>query len=431
MQDINKIIKDLFSRQRAGIKPGLERTLQLLNFLGNPHENLKCIHIAGTNGKGTVSSILASYYTELGKKVGLYTSPHILEFNERIRINGIKIPDEYLINTYSKLIDLVEEIDATFFEITTVIAFSYFAENDCDICIIETGMGGRFDSTNVIDPIMSIITSISFDHKEFLGDTIEKIAFEKAGIIKKNKPVVIGKLDENAMKVMHEKINNENAEFIEIDNVLNKLKLIDEEEFIANYEFEGISFETSLIGNHNKINLSIIISGLKKLGDFDLDKFINSLSKIRSNTGYFGRLSVVRRNPFLILDTAHNEEGIQNNINTIKNNTDKKFSVVYTGMKDKDNRLNLNLLKEICNELVLTKTSQIRNESLENLNKISHDLGYENIKTTSNLDEAMNYILNSNKDCLVIGSFFLVSEAILSLKELNQGSIGLDVFSNS
>ena len=193
--EYKEIINELFGRQRAGIKPGLERTLFLLEALANPHLDLQCIHIAGTNGKGTCSSLLASYYMELGSKVGLYTSPHLVEFNERIRINGVKIPSNYIVDIYLELKDKIDEIDATFFEITTVIAFKYFAENNCDICIIETGMGGRFDCTNVINPLISIITSISIDHKEFLGDSLEQIAFEKAGIIKENTPVILGNIN--------------------------------------------------------------------------------------------------------------------------------------------------------------------------------------------------------------------------------------------
>lgn len=431
MQDIDKLIEELFSRQRAGIKPGLERTYSLLEVLGNPHENLKCIHIAGTNGKGTCSALFASYYKEKGYKVGLYTSPHILEFNERIRVDTEKISNEKIVEIYKKLENKIEELDATFFEITTVIAFQYFAESDCDICVIETGMGGRFDSTNVVMPALSAITSISYDHKEYLGDTIEKIAFEKGGIIKKNTPVIIGKLPSEALEVVKQKANEENAKIISYEDLYEELKLIDEKDFKTQYEYINYKFFTSLIGEHNRINLSLIIRSLIELDDFKIDVFIKSLANLNANTGYFGRLSVLNRNPYFIIDTAHNEEAILNNINTILKQTENKFSIVYTGMKDKDNLKNIELLRPICNKMILTKTAQLRNESLENLEKYCSDCGIENYVRFDNISASIQYALEENQDTIVIGSFFLISEVIEYLNTINYGSIGLASFSKS
>lgn len=424
-----EIIDDIFSRQRAGIKPGLERTLALLKELGNPHKKLKCIHIAGTNGKGTCSSLLASYYHEKGEKVGLYTSPHLLEFNERIRINGLKIPNSFLIEKYLILLDKINELDATFFEITTVIAFQYFAENNCDICIIETGMGGRFDCTNVITPILSIITSISIDHKDFLGYTLEKIAFEKAGIIKNNIPVILGNIKPELEYIFEEKAKEINSKIYKLNNIINsknnKLIKINEDNFNSYWHGNNNKFQTNLLGKHNEININLIKNSLEILNDYDDELFIKSINNLSINTGYFGRLSILNTKPYIILDTGHNQEALEYLIDTVTANTKDKFNVVYTGMKDKDNKLNLGILKEITNKLYLTKSSVPRNEKIENLGKIAKELNYNNIILVSDLEECINVVLKENYNTLFVGSFFLIGEVINILKNKNYGDIGL------
>ena len=185
---INTILEELYSLQRLGIKVGLEHTVQLLDQIGKPHKKLRLIHVAGTNGKGSTCSILTKILIDHGFKVGLYTSPHLKKFNERIQINNCQISDEYIANFFNKNRATINEIKATFFETTTAMAFNYFKDQVVDYAVIETGLGGRLDSTNVIIPKVCGITSISLDHTEILGDTVEKIAVEKAGIIKEGVP---------------------------------------------------------------------------------------------------------------------------------------------------------------------------------------------------------------------------------------------------
>ncbi|MDX9791266.1 MAG: Mur ligase family protein, partial [Candidatus Kapabacteria bacterium] len=209
------ILKELFSKHRLGIKPGLERTLILSDSVGNPHDKFKSIHVAGTNGKGSVCSTLSSVFTEAGFKTGLYTSPHLIDFNERIKIDGNCINDEKIIEYYNRLKISGDKINATFFEITTVMAFMYFAESNVDIAVIETGMGGRFDSTNIILPILSIITKIDFDHSEFLGDSLEQISYEKAGIIKQDVPCVISKNTRVVYNFIKKSSKSDNLHFSE------------------------------------------------------------------------------------------------------------------------------------------------------------------------------------------------------------------------
>ncbi len=200
-----EILAHLFSLQRFGIKPGLERTQHLLNFLGNPQNSFPSVHIAGTNGKGSVCSMLASVFMEAGYKTALYTSPHLVRFNERIRVNIIEISDNDIIRLAEILMPEGEKIGATFFEITTAMAFRYFAEQKVNVAVIETGLGGRFDSTNVLKPLLSVITSLDIDHTEYLGKTIKDIAFEKAGIIKENTPVIVSRNSTEAISVIKEK----------------------------------------------------------------------------------------------------------------------------------------------------------------------------------------------------------------------------------
>ncbi len=415
-KDTKLIINELFGRQRAGIKPGLERTLTLLEKLGSPHKNIKSIHIAGTNGKGTISSLFASYYQELNLKVGLYTSPHIIDFNERIRINGNQIPNEYIIEKYKFLLDEINNIDATFFEITTCIAFSYFAENNCDICIIETGMGGRFDSTNVVTPIMSVITSISYDHKEYLGDTIEEICSEKAGIVKENIPVYIGNVNPDLHYIIEKEAAKKKATVLKLTEQKEIIKKIEERNFIAKYESERNVFECNLLGLHNYINLNVVANILSKLRRYDDDVFIRAVKNLNRNTGYFGRMSIIKTNPYLILDTSHNQEALEYLVKLISNNTKNKFNVIFTSMKDKESAINLSILKGITNKLILTKSSNPRNEELKVLKNIAILQKYNEIVCYENISECLKNELNSTEDILIVGSFFLISDVIKNLK---------------
>jgi len=185
------LLKTLFNLQRLGIKLGLEHTFRLLDFIGNPQDDLTMIHVAGTNGKGSTCAMIASILHASGKNVGLYTSPHLIRFNERIRVNGYPIPDKKIIKFMKKVDPAIQKIESTFFETTTAMAFDYFMEQKVDVAVIETGLGGRLDSTNVIEPEVTVISHISMDHMNILGKDIEKIANEKAGIIKRNVPLII------------------------------------------------------------------------------------------------------------------------------------------------------------------------------------------------------------------------------------------------
>ena len=221
--NINSILQELYSLQRLGIKVGLKHTLQLLDKIGNPHNKLKLIHIAGTNGKGSTCSILSNILIEHGLKVGLYTSPHLVRFNERIQVNRNQISDNYIAEFFNKNRKHIISIKSTFFETTTAMALSHFKLKEVDIAIVETGLGGRLDSTNVISPLLTIITSVSMDHMEILGDTIEEISFEKAGIVKKGVPLITFEQDKAIMQILYDTAKQKNTNKIIILTVIDNL----------------------------------------------------------------------------------------------------------------------------------------------------------------------------------------------------------------
>lgn len=321
----------------SAYKKDLTNTILLLNHLNNPEKKLKCIHVAGTNGKGSTSHLLASVLQEAGYKVGLYTSPHLKDYRERIKINGKMISEEFVCSFINENKNFLEKNDLSFFEMTVGLAFSYFDENKTDINIIEVGMGGRLDSTNVITPEISVITNIGLDHTQFLGNTLEKIAFEKAGIIKENIPVVIGEYTPETKNVFIEIAENQNSK-IYFAGDDNNLKLI-KSELNGNYQIknERTVLKTLQVLNENKtINLT--------------NKTIeNGFKKVIQNTGLQGRWQKIHENPTVVCDTAHNKHGLEE---VIKQITSQKFSnlhIVLGVVNDKNLDEILPLFPEKCN----------------------------------------------------------------------------------
>ncbi len=277
-------------------KADLTNTLALVNHLNNPQKYFKSVHVAGTNGKGSVSSMLASILQEAGYKVGLFTSPHFKDFRERIKINGNEIKEQFVVDFVEKNKDFFVANSLSFFEMTTGMAFSYFAKEKVDVAIIEVGLGGRLDSTNVIDPLVSVITNIGFDHKQFLGNTLGRIAYEKAGIIKHRTPVVVGETIEETKTVFRTiaKLNSSELHIAE------------------NINFPD--FKCELQGDYQKKNLKTVLTVVSLLqvhfsiSKKDIEKGLLNVSK---NTGLKGRWQVLNEKPFVVCDTAHNEHGLK------------------------------------------------------------------------------------------------------------------------
>lgn len=323
-----------FSRDgKSAIKVDITNTVKLCEALGNPQKKFKTIHIAGTNGKGSVSNMLSAIFTEHGYKTGLYTSPHLKDFRERIRINGVMIPEEFIIDFTKRIIPEIELIEPSFFEITVAMCFDYFAQENIDIAIIETGMGGRLDSTNIIDPELSVITNIGMDHSDLLGDTLVKIASEKAGIIKPGIPVVIGESSSETDAVFIQKAAETESKIYFAD---------------TNIVYYNTEIETDLKGVYqqkNSVTVMQAVDVLKELG-FPLNNYTTSkaLMRVRELTGFRGRWEILGKHPLIIADTGHNAHGLSLVIQQLLEQKYQKLHIVFGMVKDKDRSTVLALL---------------------------------------------------------------------------------------
>lgn len=333
---------------KTAYKPGLENTIQLLNKLGNPQEKYRCIHIAGTNGKGSVSHMLAAILQAAGYKVGLYTSPHLVDFGERIRVNGQKIDRDYVIRFVENSQSMFDAIEPSFFEATMAMAFQYFADKEVDISVVEVGLGGRLDSTNIIHPILSIITNISFDHMNFLGNTLPEIAFEKAGIIKKNTPVIVGETLPETIPVFKSKAEAEKAPlyFSEEHHSLTFVNYCDGNMIVE--DKNGQKFTLGLNGKYQLKNLASVLLAVELIRSEDLkitDKALNDgLLNVVNLTGLQGRWQLLNASPKVIADTGHNEAGIRFVVEQLKAQTYQKLHFVLGMVNDKDITTVLKLL---------------------------------------------------------------------------------------
>ena len=312
----------MFQMQGASAyKKDLTNTLLLVEHLQHPETKFKSIHVAGTNGKGSTSSMLASILQEAGYKVGLYTSPHLKDFRERIRINGEMISEDFVVDFVAQNKSFFEANQLSFFEMTVGLAFDYFAKEQVDIAVVEVGMGGRLDSTNVISPLVSVITNIGFDHTQFLGDTLPKIAIEKAGIIKSNIPVVIGEYSEETKPVFVAKAKFENASiYFAQDN-------------------PEVTYECALLGDYQVHNKKAVIQTIELLqSQFNIEeKHIKlGLKNVVQNTGLLGRWQILKQIPFTVCDTAHNSHGLKIVLNQIQKHQFETLHLVLGVVNDKD-----------------------------------------------------------------------------------------------
>jgi dihydrofolate synthase/folylpolyglutamate synthase len=337
----------------AAYKADLNNTIQLLNLLNNPQNNFKSVHVAGTNGKGSVSHMLASMFQEAGYKTGLYTSPHLRDFRERIRINGEMIPEENVVQFIDNYKEKFEAMELSFFEMTVGMAFDYFSKEKIDIAIVEVGMGGRLDSTNLITPELSIITNIDFDHMKFLGDTRAKIAYEKAGIIKPGIPVVIGETHPETEQVFIDKAKEGNSPICFADQVFDCDKIHIESDIEQQYdvwknsEIYMEALEIPLMGNYQQKNLTTVMCALDLLRDkFNLseDHIRDGIAKVIRNTHLMGRWQILNKDPLTIADTGHNVAGITEVVRQLAEMSYGKLHFVLGMVNDKDIESVLQLL---------------------------------------------------------------------------------------
>ena len=419
----------MFSRiGAAAIKNNLDNTIAICTHLGNPQNKFKTIHIAGTNGKGSTSHMLASIFQEAGYTTGLYTSPHLYDFRERIKVNGEMCSKEFVTEFTHKIKGLIDEIEPSFFEITVGMAFDYFAQKKCDIAIIETGLGGRLDSTNVIEPTLSIITNIGWDHMALLGDTLPAIATEKAGIIKKEIPVIISELLPETKMVFEQKAQALNAPIYFAENFL-ALQSFQNNWHSALFEFnqplihlldaplftKNFTVECDLPGKYQYKNLKgvlVAVQLLSQMGwNFKANKVIAALNKVKKNTGLMGRWECIQENPRVILDVAHNEHGIQALLEQLATLHYQQLHIVTGMVKDKDVSAVLNLLPKNA-KYYFTQSHIPRALSAIELSELANKVGlvgttFDHVNTA--IKEATKNA-NQNDLIIVIGSIFLVAE---------------------
>ena len=420
----------LFSKVgAAAYKKDITNTVLLCDASGNPQNKIRTIHVAGTNGKGSTSHMLAAIFQQCGYKTGLYTSPHLKDFRERIKVDGNWIEENFIISFVEKMKNVSEKISPSFFELTVVMALQYFAEQKVDIAIIETGLGGRLDSTNVITPELSIITNIGYDHMNILGDTLEKIAFEKAGIIKANVPVVIGESLPETKNIFLEKAKQckseiifAETEYIITDSFLKINELDVEVTNSASNKKE--KYILDLNGIYQQKNLVTVLAAIDELNNlgYNLEKenISSALASVKKITGLHGRWDIIQLEPVIALDVAHNEDGIKQLLHQISLCKYEHLHIIFGIVKDKDADKILSLLPK--DAMYYFTRSQIPRALPEDelaAKAKQFDLHGEKF---SEVNEALKAAMaKAHKEDLIVvcGSVFVVGEVNLNSSSIN------------
>ncbi len=410
----NEAISYLYNLEKFGISLGLHKIEQILAHFNNPHDKLAIIHIAGTNGKGSTASIIESILIEHGFNVGLYTSPHLIKFNERIRINKEEISDEDIVKYVFKLKPITDKINqkdsVTFFDFTTALAYMYFYDKNVDYAVMEVGLGGALDSTNIVKkPIVSIITNISKEHEEFLGDSLEDIAKEKGGIIKENGILVTGETKKVPLKVFENITKEKNSQFYIVNNNVKITIMKNSFDYISGkYDFNDL--HCNLLGKHQVRNAALAIYALEKAGfNLDYENVKKGLSKVK----WEGRLEIAQKNPLFLIDGAHNPAGaevLKENLKLFKYN---KLFFIISVMADKDIDSIFSKLLPYADNIIFTKAA-IERAADKNLLKEKAVKYCKNIIFIENIKKAIEKaftIADKNDMIIFTGSLYAVGEA--------------------
>jgi len=431
--DYNQTINYLFSQLpmyqrdgKAAYKANLDNTISLDKYFEHPHRSFQTIHVAGTNGKGSVSHMLASILQESGLKTGLYTSPHLLDFRERITINGEMISEKEVVDFVYENQGKIDEIKPSFFEMSVAMAFSHFRNKKVDVAVIEVGMGGRLDSTNIISPLVSIITNIGFDHTAFLGNSLSDIAQEKAGIIKHGVPVVIGELNEETEPIFR-KTAKANASLVCFSERRFSIRTINSnslaQEIAVKNKQSGTTFNISLdlMGAYQKKNIIPVFGALQILVPyFNIPKhaIISGLSKVVSNTNLLGRWQVIQDSPKVICDTGHNKEGLSYVFEQLSKETFSKLHIVFGTVDDKDLDSILEILPQDA-QYYFTQAEIPRAMDSMKLSEAALRIGIQG-KNFPNIPEAFRDAISNTKpsDLVFIGgSTFVVADLLKYLRK--------------
>lgn len=417
----------IYQRHSGNVKLGLDRINNILKEMNYPNLALRGIHIAGTNGKGSTAAMCEAMSLKYNFKTGLNTSPHLVDYRERIRLDGENINLKKLINIYKKWGPVFEKYEASFFEITTAMAFNYFQVNNVENAIFEVGLGGRLDGTNPFAATVSVITTISLDHTKSLGDTIEKIAYEKAGIIKENTPVVLGQMDRTSVEVIKKIALEKNAPVYEFGKDFDISDIhIDPNGSTFNYndpQIELPDLTINLLGKHQPYNAAVAIKAfslfLKKTGKpFDETK----IRKALTNINWPGRMQIISKDPTVIIDGAHNEEGMRVLINNLKILfPDKKIFFVLAILRDKNLE---QIIKDVCSvsyKIYISKNKSTRAAEIEDQLDIvkKHHTNFEIVMDV--VDAAKQAISEAGKEDIIIisGSLYTISEVLKEKEKLH------------
>jgi dihydrofolate synthase/folylpolyglutamate synthase len=406
--------------QRVGpvaYKKDLGNIRLLCEELGNPQEKCKTIHIAGTNGKGTVSNLLSALLQARGHRTGLYTSPHLVDFRERIRVDGIMCPEEFVTEFVARHKSLIEQVEPSFFEITVAMAFAYFEEQGCEIAVIETGLGGRLDSTNIITPLLSVITNIGWDHMNMLGDTLPAIAGEKAGIIKSGVPVLIGEYQEEVDLVFREKATQTGSAIYHATDLAKVEKRSGQPGSMSlRCQCGGLLLEAEveLSGQYQINNIRTALAAVLLLPDeyrTSAEQMTHALEHVRELTGFIGRMDVLKTSPLVIADCAHNKDGMRALWQSIDVEAFNRIHVVYGTVNDKDPSPVWEIFPSAI-DLHLCRPDIPRGKSVNELATMAQNLGFQYQTHDSVVRACEAAISFSGPDDLVLicGSIFVVAE---------------------
>lgn len=424
-QTLEFLFTSMPSFQRVGgdaYKPGLERIASFCQHIGNPQRNYYTIHVAGTNGKGSVSHMIASILREAGYRTGLFTSPHLVDFRERIRVDGEMMPKQKVVNFVDKHRQKMQELDLSFFEMTAAMAFDYFDQSDVEVAVIETGLGGRLDATNLITPILSIVTNVSFDHTEFLGDSIEKIAAEKAGIIKKSIPVVVGQHSEAYDRVFVERAKELNSRvlFAEDEWTLNGVEHFDDDNqhfsLVRNRDSKGYELDIDLLGNYQRHNIVTVCAAADYLAEstpltISRRALREGLAVAAASTGLAGRWQVLAQEPYTVCDTGHNEAGIRYVVEQLENLECDRLYVVMGFAREKELSKIVALLPKRAH-YIFTRANIERARAIEDIAAEAerHGLDFECAPSVKEAVERARSLAHEGDAIFIGGSNYVIAE---------------------
>lgn len=413
-------IRYLENLEKFGDKPGLHRMESMLEPLNNPHKGLKCVHITGTDGKGSTAAMVSSILQSAGYKVGLFTSPHLHKYTERIKIDGVDISEEYFVRVFHQVKGVLGDeisIKPALFEVIAAMAFVYFAQQEVDIAVVEVGLGGKVDSTNVIDGLVCAITNINLEHTEVFGDTREAIALEKAGIIKSNSSVVISEQDDSIRSVIKNEADKNGAsfEFVSQDDIQLKKQTLDGQVFCFG-EYENL--ELPLLGAHQLLNASLAISSVLALNKYDFNITVNHIRHGLKQVKWPLRLEIVDHNPVILIDVAHNPYGIEAVTHTIDELFPRENRVLVMGCSfDKPYSKMAKVLSDLADVIIVTKAQYHGVDPKELLESI--DSNDKKIYKTATVKEAMalaKEIAIKESLIMVLGGLYLGAEAKAFIK---------------